>query len=109
MTASQALTAGLLKRAKTGKGSYIELSMLDALIQFAWAEGFSRETFQHGMDNTREYVRDMIFETNKGYITAGAVQDNEWVGMCNDSASQNGLLMKNLQLLLLEAKTGNYV
>jgi crotonobetainyl-CoA:carnitine CoA-transferase CaiB-like acyl-CoA transferase len=83
LTASQALTAGLLKRAKTGKGSYIELSMLDALIQFAWAEGFSRETFQHGMDNTREYVRDMVFETNNGYITAGAVQDKEWVGMCN--------------------------
>ena len=83
LTASQAMTAGLLKRAKTGKGSHIELSMLDALIQFAWAEGFARETFQHGQDNTREYIRDMVFETKDGYITAGAVQDKEWIGMCN--------------------------
>ena len=45
LTASQAMTAGLLKRAKTGEGSHIKLSMLDALIQFAWAEGFARETF----------------------------------------------------------------
>ena len=83
LTASQAMTAGLLKRAKTGEGSHIKLSMLDALIQFAWAEGFARETFQHGMDNTRQYIRDMIFETKDGYITAGAVQDREWHGLCN--------------------------
>eukprot|EP00944_MAST-04C_sp_MAST-4C-sp1_P005815 g5815.t1 len=83
LTASQAMTAGLLKRAKTGEGSHIKLSMLDALIQFAWAEGFARETFQHGMDNTRQYIRDMIFETKDGYITAGAVQDQEWRGLCN--------------------------
>ena len=41
LTASQAMTAGLLKRAKTGEGSHIKLSMLDALIHHRR----TRETF----------------------------------------------------------------
>ena len=46
LTAAQALCAGLLRRERTGRGGFVELSMMDALLSFAWAEGFAQETFR---------------------------------------------------------------
>lgn len=37
-TGSQAITAALLARSKSGKGQHIELSMLDTAIAFSWAD-----------------------------------------------------------------------
>jgi crotonobetainyl-CoA:carnitine CoA-transferase CaiB-like acyl-CoA transferase len=48
ITAAQAITAALLKRERTGRGSLVEVSMLDSVVQMAWPEGFAKETFRDG-------------------------------------------------------------
>ena len=45
ITASQAITAALLARARTGEGQHIRLSMLDAMLQFLWSSDMAGQTF----------------------------------------------------------------
>lgn len=84
MTAAQAITAALVGRATTGKGQHIRLSMIDAMIAFLWPEGLVHLTFPGGEHATSraQLAQDLVFETADGFITAGAVSDAEWRGMC---------------------------
>ena len=91
LTSAQAIAAALVKKYKTGKGSYVELAMLDATLNFSWGEGMARYGFVDDPDssesvdpdeNPHEYIRDMVFRTSDGFITAGAVQQKEWEGLC---------------------------
>ena len=83
LTAAQAITAALLARERTGKGQHVRLAMLDAVVSFLWPEGMASHTFvRDGQGATRPPdVRDLIFETADGYITAGAMSNKEWEGM----------------------------
>jgi crotonobetainyl-CoA:carnitine CoA-transferase CaiB-like acyl-CoA transferase len=83
LTAAQAITAALLARERTGIGQHVRLSMLDAMVSFLWPEGMARYTFVggKGTGRRRSQVRDLVFETADGYITAGAVSDAEWAAM----------------------------
>jgi crotonobetainyl-CoA:carnitine CoA-transferase CaiB-like acyl-CoA transferase len=83
MTAAQAMTAALFARQRTGRGQHVRLSMLDAMVSFLWPEGMSGHTFV-GDESERYRTRlsqDLVFETKDGYITAGAVSDDEWRGL----------------------------
>jgi crotonobetainyl-CoA:carnitine CoA-transferase CaiB-like acyl-CoA transferase len=83
LTAAQAMTAALLARERTGRGQHVKLAMLDAVIAFLWPEGMAAHTFRDNQGRAlRQSIRDLIFETRDGYITAGAVSDAEWRGMC---------------------------
>eukprot|EP00035_Acanthoeca_spectabilis_P038360 m.52472 g.52472 ORF g.52472 m.52472 type:complete len:439 (+) comp9104_c0_seq2:116-1432(+) len=82
LTSAQAITAALVQRGRTGVGTSIELSMLDAVISFAWGEAFAQEAIVDGQAPNHEYSRDMVFQTLDGYITCGAVQDKEWHALC---------------------------
>jgi crotonobetainyl-CoA:carnitine CoA-transferase CaiB-like acyl-CoA transferase len=83
LTAAQAMTAALLARERSGRGQHVKLAMLDAVIAFLWPEGMAAYTFPDYQDRApRQSIRDLIFETRDGYITAGAVSDAEWRGMC---------------------------
>lgn len=84
MTASQAITAALFARERNGEGQHIRLSMLDAMISFLWAEGLVHLTFPGGekFASRSQLAQDLVFETSDGFITAGAVSDVEWQGMC---------------------------
>ena len=85
LTAAQAMTAALLAKERTGKGQHVRLAMLDAVIHFLWPEGMARHTFigpDIGLSRPTE-VRDLVFETKDGFITAGAVSDAEWRGLCH--------------------------
>ena len=84
LTAAQAITAALLSRTRDGKGQHIRLAMLDAMIAYLWPEGMINLTV---VDDERkpgvgQPAQDLIFETKDGYITAGAMSDKEWEGMC---------------------------
>jgi crotonobetainyl-CoA:carnitine CoA-transferase CaiB-like acyl-CoA transferase len=82
LTAAQAITAALLGRERTGKGQHVKLAMLDAVIAFLWPEGMAAHTFVAMQGHAvRQQSRDLIYETADGYITAGAVSDDEWAGM----------------------------
>jgi len=83
LTAAQAMTAALLARERTGLGQHVRLAMLDAVVAFHWPEAMAAHTFidQQGR-SYRQASRDLVFETTDGYVTAGAVSDTEWRGMC---------------------------
>ena len=64
-------------------GQHVRLSMLDAVVSFLWAEGMAHYTFfgeQHETHPAPARIRDMVFETADGFITAGANSDVEWRG-----------------------------
>ncbi len=84
LTAAQAITAALFARERTGEAQHIRLSMLDAMISFFWPEGMSGMTFVGDEIDVRRYqgTMDLIYETRDGYITAGAISDAEWRGLC---------------------------
>lgn len=57
LTSAQAITAAVVQRYRTGKGTRIDLSMLDAVIAFAWGEAFAQLGFVGGQDPNFEYTR----------------------------------------------------
>jgi crotonobetainyl-CoA:carnitine CoA-transferase CaiB-like acyl-CoA transferase len=81
LTAAQAITAALLERARSGMGQHVKLAMLDAVIAFLWAEGMAHYTFfgdQHETHPAPARMRDLVFETADGFITAGVNSNAEW-------------------------------
>ncbi len=85
LTAAQAISAGLFAKERTGKGQHVRLSMLDSLVAFFWPEQMATLNFvgKEADPATFRSGMDLIYETKDGYITAGAVSDKEWRGMCN--------------------------
>ncbi len=84
LTAAQAITAALLARERTGTGQHVKLAMLDAMIAFLWPEGMVNLTVVDDDRDIRigQIAHDLVYETTDGYITAGAMSDQEWQGMC---------------------------
>lgn len=84
ITAAQAITAALYGRSQTGRGQHLRLAMLDATVEFHWPEGMAGHTWIGAGVGTpgARYAQDLVFETADGFITAGAVSDVEWQGLC---------------------------
>ena len=85
LTAAQAISSALYARERSAKGQHIKLSMLDSVIAFFWPEGMSGLVFKENEFDVRKLQgsQDLIYEAKDRYITAGAVSDAEWTGMCN--------------------------
>jgi crotonobetainyl-CoA:carnitine CoA-transferase CaiB-like acyl-CoA transferase len=83
ITASQAITAALLARERTGEGQHVRLSMLEAVLAFLWASDMSGQTFVGDEPARQEAASaiDLIYETADGYITAAALTDRQWAGL----------------------------
>ena len=84
ITAAQAITAALLARERSGVGQHIKVAMLDVMVAYLWQEGLAGLTLVGEEDRVKRGQRskDLIYETADGFITAGAVSDAEWKGMC---------------------------
>jgi len=84
VTAAQAITAALFARERSGEGQHVRLAMLDTMIAYLWPEGMSALSFVgHEADPARGQMGlDLVYETQDHFITAGAVSDAEWAGMC---------------------------
>ncbi len=84
LTAAQAITAALLGRVRSGRGQHVEIAMLDATIAYLWPEGMINFTRVGQENDTKvgQVAQDLVFKTLDGYITAGAMSDDEWRGMC---------------------------
>lgn len=95
MTAAQAVTAALLARERTGQGQHVRLAMLDAMIAFLWPEGMAAHTLIS--DDASEpparprQVRDLVFRTADGWMTAGTVSDAEWAGFARAAGHEEWL------------------
>jgi crotonobetainyl-CoA:carnitine CoA-transferase CaiB-like acyl-CoA transferase len=83
ITASQAITAALLARERTGEGQHVRLSMLEAVLAFLWASDMSGQTFVGDEPARQEAASafDLIYETADGYMTVAALTDRQWAGL----------------------------
>tara|TARA_B100001121_G_scaffold113192_1_gene99759 strand:- start:9096 stop:10283 length:1188 start_codon:yes stop_codon:yes gene_type:complete len=84
LTAAQAISSALYAREKQGISQHVELSMLDSMISFFWPEGMAGIVFAENEIDVRKLQgsQDLIYQAKDRYITAGAVSDAEWQGMC---------------------------
>ena len=85
ITASQAITAALLARERTGEGQHVRLSMLEAVLAFLWASDMGGQTFVGDEPARQEAasVLDLIYETADGYMTVAALTDRQWAGLAH--------------------------
>ena len=84
LTAAQAITAALFARERTGQGQHVRLSMLDTMISYLWPEAMPSMTFvgDETDPSDGEMGPDLVFTTQDRYITAAALSDDEWAGIC---------------------------
>ncbi len=84
LTTAQAISSALYAREKHGTAQHIELSMLDCMISFFWPEGMAGIVYAENEIDVRKLQgsQDLIYQAEDKYITAGAVSDAEWKGMC---------------------------
>jgi crotonobetainyl-CoA:carnitine CoA-transferase CaiB-like acyl-CoA transferase len=80
VTASQAITAALLARERSGQGQHVRLSMLDAVMAFLWSSDMGGQTFVDMPVNAQRAASfiDLIYSTLDGYISVAVMGDREW-------------------------------
>src|SRR4051812_10469508 len=83
ITASQAITAALLARERTGEGQHVRLSMLEAIMAFLWSSDMGGQTFVGDEPARPEAASstDLVYETEDGYITAAVQTNKQWEGL----------------------------
>ena len=83
LTVSQAITAALLARERTGQGQHIDLSMLGAMVQFLWSTDMGGQTFvDRPIPQTQvSSFKDLIYATADGHITVSVMTDKQWAGL----------------------------
>jgi crotonobetainyl-CoA:carnitine CoA-transferase CaiB-like acyl-CoA transferase len=83
ITASQAITAALLARERSGQGQHVRLSMLEAVLAFLWASDMGDQTFAGDEPRRQEpaSARDLIYDTADGYMTVAALTDRQWAAL----------------------------
>jgi crotonobetainyl-CoA:carnitine CoA-transferase CaiB-like acyl-CoA transferase len=84
LTAAQAITAALFARERSGQGQHVRIAMLDAMISYLWPEAMASLTFVGDEIDPSEgdVGPDMVFAAQDRYLTAAALSDDEWAGMC---------------------------
>jgi crotonobetainyl-CoA:carnitine CoA-transferase CaiB-like acyl-CoA transferase len=84
LTAAQAITAALFAKQRSGVGQHVRIAMLDSMISYLWPEAMPSLTFvgDEQDPSDAEVGPDLIFATQDRYISAGALSDDEWAGMC---------------------------
>ena len=83
VTASQAVTAALLARERTGGGQHVWISMLDSVIAFLWSSDMGSQTFvgdELPQQAAQSFI-DLIYETSDGYISVAVQTDKQWRGL----------------------------
>lgn len=89
--ASQAVTAALFSRERTGKGQKVTLSMLDTVAAFLWASDMNGHTFV-GDEMEKEESQsfsDLIYDVKNGYLTISIMQDKHWEALAHATGAQH--------------------
>jgi crotonobetainyl-CoA:carnitine CoA-transferase CaiB-like acyl-CoA transferase len=84
VVASQALTAALFARERTGRGQHIRLSMLESVLSFLWASDMGAYTFADKpvpVEQGGSFI-DLIYETADGFMTVATNSNAEWQALC---------------------------
>jgi len=78
--ASQAISAALFARERTGQGQSVRLSMLDTVVFFLWSSDMGAHTFvgdELETETAQSWI-DLIYGTVDGYVSIAVMQDKEW-------------------------------
>lgn len=81
--ASQAVTAALFARERSGQGQKVTLSMLDTVATFLWASDMNGHTFV-GDEMEKEESQsfsDLIYDVGDGYLSISIMQDKHWAAL----------------------------
>jgi len=84
---SQAITAALVARARTGEGSHVQISMLDTVLAFLWSSDMAGYTFvgdevePNRSADAQSFV-ELIYQTADGWMAVSAHTDSTWAGLC---------------------------
>ncbi|MCY4143625.1 MAG: CoA transferase [Gammaproteobacteria bacterium] len=84
ITASQAISAALFRRERTGEGQHVRLSMLDSVVAFMWASDMGSQTFVGRETNVQRAATfiDLIYETKSGFISISVMTNDQWEKLC---------------------------
>lgn len=84
--ASQAITAALFARLRSGQGTHLRLSMLDTIVAFLWSSDMSGYTFvgdeiaEKPGAEAQSFV-ELIYQTADGWMAVSAHTDSTWAGL----------------------------
>jgi len=89
--ASQAITAALFARERTGEGQEVNLSMLNTVAAFLWSSDMNAHTFVGDEIETEaaQSFSDLIYEVADGYLSISIMQDKHWTALANATARQD--------------------
>ena len=85
LATAQAISSALFYRERFKVGQHIKIAMLDVMIAYLWPEGSASLSFVGKETDPAEAQLglDLVFITkDRKYITAGAVTNKEWIGLC---------------------------
>ncbi len=83
ISASQAITAALLARERTGQGQHVRISMLEAVIAFLFASDMGSQTFvgdEFPQQEAASFI-DLIYQTATTFISAAVQSNKEWLAL----------------------------
>jgi len=84
--ASQAITAALFARLRSGQGTHLHLSMLDTVVAFLWSSDMTGHTFigdeadEAAGTETQSFI-ELIYQTADGWMAVSAHTDSTWGGL----------------------------
>ncbi|MGH2894785.1 MAG: CoA transferase [Solirubrobacteraceae bacterium] len=81
MAIVEATLAGLIQRARTGRGSNVEVSMLEAIIHLHVSRWAGLTEDEQPWNCERLYVPDGIFTTIDGRIALSVEDDQQWAAL----------------------------
>ncbi|MEX0963499.1 MAG: CaiB/BaiF CoA-transferase family protein [Pseudohongiellaceae bacterium] len=93
MQAQAAILAALIQRAKTGKGSNIDISMLEAMVEWMgfplnYAYDGAAPPARTGADHASIYPYGAFLTQDKKVIMLGLQNEREWSAFCNSVLDQ---------------------
>ena len=84
LTAAQAICAALYARERSGRGTTVDLSMLDAALAFQWPDAMNNLTFV--TDPPAKFpefgISQRPYRTANGYVAAMTPQPDEFTNFC---------------------------
>ena len=84
--ASQAITAALFARERTGEGTHLHLSMLDTIVSFLWSSDMTGFTFvgdevpERERGEAQSFV-ELIYQTQDSWMAVSAHTGATWEGL----------------------------
>jgi len=84
LNTAQAVCAALFARERSGRGTRLQLSMLDAALAFQWPDAMNNHTFVS--DPPRAFpefgIRQRAYRTRDGHVATMTPQQDEFAALC---------------------------